>query len=407
MTDAQTDRTPAVTNQERTNVRVAIIGGGVIGLSIAWALAQDGHTVQVHDDQPGLGASYAAAGMLAPVSEVMYEEPELLALGLASLQAWPEFAARLAQASGVDVGLREQGSLLVGFDTDDAVALARAGELLTRHALQNHQLSSREARALEPALSPRTRSALHIPGDHSVDNRQLVAALLVAVERAGVQLLRERVGLVTVDGRAIGVRRVDVDEANAATAPVQQADLVVLAAGSASAHVPGIPGCARPPVRSVKGQSVRLAGAAGLLERTIRATVHGEHVYLVPRNHGELVIGATSEEVEADLTVTAGAVHHMLRRAIEVVPEVAELELVESLARFRPGTPDNGPIIGHSTLPGLLVATGHYRAGVLLAPATSDAIHRIVSDLPLTEVVEHFAPQRFSRSAHEVTEAIA
>ena len=403
MTDAQSARTQVDTNRERTNVRVAVIGGGVIGLSIAWTLASAGHTVEVHDDLPGLGASYAAAGMLAPVSEVMYEEPELLGLGLASLQAWPEFAARLSEASGVDVGMREQGSLLVAFDTDDAVGLARVAELLSRHELQNHELSSREARALEPALSPRTRSALHVPGDHSVDNRQLLLALRAAAERSGVHIHRQRVSVVTVDGRAVGVRRVEVDGQTPASAPVHEADLVVLAAGPESALVPGVPDCARPPVRPVKGQSVRLAGAAGLLEHTIRATVHGEHVYLVPRNHGELVVGATSEEV-ADLTVTAGAVHQLLRRAIEVVPEVAELELVESLARFRPGTPDNGPLIGYSTVPGLLVATGHYRAGVLLAPATSDAIHRLASDLPVPEVVEHFAPQRFSRSGRDVKE---
>jgi glycine oxidase len=160
-------------------------------------------------------------------------------------------------------------------------------------------------------------------------------------------------------------------------------------------------------VRPVKGQSIRLAGAADLLERTIRATVHGERVYLVPRSNGELVVGATNEEVGPDLTVTAGAVQQLLRNAIEVVPEIAELELVESLARSRPGTPDNGPLIGESALPGLLLATGHYRAGVLLAPATSDAIHRLVSNLPMSEIVKSFAPQRFSRSAADVKASIA
>ncbi|MDQ1536684.1 MAG: glycine oxidase, partial [Actinomycetota bacterium] len=229
------------TDRESTKVRVAVIGGGVIGLSIAWTLARDGFAVEVFDDQPGLGASWAAAGMLAPVSEVMYEEPELLALGLASLQAWPEFAARLTEASGVDIGLREAGSLLVGFDADDAVALTRAADLLTRHDLENRQLSSHEARALEPALSPRTRSALQVPGDHSLDNRQLLSALLAAAEGAGVRVHEHRVALVTAGGRAVGVRRHDVDEPNPQTAPVHPADLVVLAAGPGSADVPGLP----------------------------------------------------------------------------------------------------------------------------------------------------------------------
>ncbi len=400
---------------QRPSRRIAVIGGGVIGLSIAWTLAQDGCAVEVHDDLPGMGASHVAAGMLAPVSEVAYEEPELLAFGLASLQAWPEFAARLTQASGMDVELREEGSLLVGFDTDDAIALARVADLLTRHELTYHRLSSREARAVEPALSPRARTALHVPGDHSVDNRQVVQALLAAAERSGVRFHRQRVGLVTVDGRAVGVRRIDAGavgngdpgQLNTATAPVHNADVVILAAGFGSAQVPGLPDCARPPVRPVKGQILRLGGAAGLLERTVRATVHGEHVYLVPRDNGELVVGATSEEVGADLTVTAGGVHRLLRTAIEVVPEVAELELVEALARCRPGTPDNGPLIGFTALPGLLVATGHFRGGVLLAPATGDAMLRLARGLPAPGIIEPFAPQRFSRSSLEITEGIA
>lgn len=408
MTDAQRARNKVHTRGKRSDVRVAVIGGGVIGLAIAWALAADGCAVEVHDNQPGLGASHAAAGMLAPVCEAAYEEPELLALGLASVQAWPEFAARLTQASGVDVGLREQGALWVGFDTDDAIGLRRIADLLARHDLRHNRLSSREARALEPALSPRISSALQVPGDHSVDNRQVVRALLAAAERAGVRIHRQRVGLVTVDGRAVGVRRVDEGgDLNPATAPVHEADLVVLAAGDGSAHVLGLPDCARYPVRPVKGQILRLGGATGLIERTVRATVHGEKVYLVPRGNGEVVIGATMEEVGADLTVTAGAAHHLLRTAIEVVPEVAELELVEALARCRPGTPDNGPLIGYTPLPGLLVATGHGRGGVLLAPTTSDAVRRLVSDLPMSGVIEPFAPQRFSRSAHDTTEAIA
>jgi len=400
-----------MSSSARTDLRVAVIGGGVIGLSIAWTLAQDGCAVAVYDDHPGLGASHAAAGMLAPVSEASFEEPELLALGLASLQAWPEFATRLTHASGLDVGLTAEGSLLVGFDMDDTVGLARIADLLTRHDLPYDRLTSREAHTLEPALSPRARSALHVPGDPSVDNRLVVRALLTAAERAGVRFHRQRVGPVIVDGRAVGVREVnvgvDLDEPDRPTTPVHRADLVVLAAGAGSAHVPGLPDYARPPVRPVKGQILRLGGAAGLLGRTIRATVHGEHVYLVPRSHGELVVGATSEEVGVDLTVTAGAVHQLLHTAIEVVPEVAELELVETLARCRPGTPDNGPVIGSSLLPGLLVATGHFRSGVLLAPATSDAIHRLVSDLPVPGVVRPFAARRFSGSAHHVTEGIA
>ena len=282
----------------------------------------------------------------------------------------------------------------------------RIADLLTRHGLKHHRLSSRQAHALEPALSPRARCALDIPGDTSVDNRMVVRALLTAADRAGVRFHRQRVGVVIADGRAVGVRRVDGGQSDLPPASVHQADLVLLAAGAGSAQVPGLPDDPRSPVRPVKGQILRLGGSAGLLGRTVRATVHGAHVHLVPRSHDELVVGATSEEVGADLTVTAGAVHQLLRTAIEVVPEVAELDLVEALTRCRPGTPDNGPLIGPSSLPGLLVTTGHFRSGVLLAPATSDAIHRLVLDLPVPGVVEASAPQRFSRSARDVTKGI-
>lgn len=385
--------TPAAPSTVPNRLCVAVIGGGVIGLSAAWELAVSGCSVDLFDDQLGLGASYAAAGMLAPVSEAAYDEDDLLAAGLESARAWPDFAARLARASGVDVGYRPTGSLLVGHDQDDARQLQRHAALLARHGLAAEPLTSRQTRALEPALSPRTTSGLHVPGDHSVDNRSLLRALVQAASRRGVRLHPHRAAVECQpdqpgDRRATGVRADDGSR--------HRADVVLVAAGFGSASVAGLPAHVLPPVRPVKGQILRLAGGAGLLTRTVRALVAGVPVYLVPRASGEIVVGATSEDVGCDARVTAGATLELLRAAVAVVPDIAELEVTESMARFRPASPDNAPLVGTCGVERLLVATGHYRGGVLLAPVTARAVVDLVHQRPLSSSMRALTPQRFA-----------
>jgi glycine oxidase len=366
---------------------VVVAGGGVIGLSVAWRAAQRGLSVTVVDEAPGAGASYAAAGMLAPVSEAAYGEEALLALCRASLERYPAFVAEVAAASGVDVALRTAGTLLVGFDDDDMRALGELHRFQLEVGLDAEPLTAREARRREPSLTPRLRGGLHLPGDHSVDPRQLHAALLCAAESSGVRVVRARVGSLCTDGcRATGLRLADGRELGAGS--------VVLALGAWSASLPGVPAL---PVRPVKGQILRLRGADGLLGGTVRALVRGRAVYLVPYAGDGLVLGATVEEKGFDATVTAGAVHELLRDAIEVVPGVTELELVETLARWRPGTPDNAPLLGSSSLPGLVLATGHYRNGVLLAPVTGDAVATLLADGALPEEAAPFTANRFER----------
>jgi len=297
--------------------------------------------------------------MLAPLTEAAYGEEALRALSRESLARYPSFLAEL----GGGVSLRTAGTLEVGFDADDMAALDRLHAYYLESGLPVERLTGSQARRREPALSPRVRGALHAPSDHSIEPRALHAALLAACAAAGVHIVRSRIeALVVADGRATGVRLADGAELTA--------DAVVLALGAWSGRLPGAPPL---PVRPVKGQILRLRGDA-LLDGTVRALVRGQHVYLVPYGADGLVVGATSEERGFDPTVTAGAVHALLRDAIEVVPDVAELELVETLARWRPGTPDNAPLLGRSELPGLVLATGHHRNGVLLTPATADAI---------------------------------
>ena len=370
------------------STEVVVAGGGLIGLSVAWRAARRGLSVTVVDDAPGAGASSAAAGMLAPVTEAAYGEEALLRLCLASLQRWPDFAAELEAESGRPVGLRTVGTLVVGFDEDDVRELDALHRYQLELGLAAQRLTPRETRRREPSLTPRVRGGLAVEGDHSVDGRAVHAALLAAAEAAGVRLVRSRVeGVQTDGGRATGLLLAGGEQLGAGT--------VVLALGAHSGRLPGVPPL---PVRPVKGQILRLAGAAGLLDGTVRALVRGRHVYLVPYAGDGLIVGATTEDRGFDATVTAGGVHDLLHDAIEVVPGVSELELVETLARWRPGTDDNAPLLGPSALPGLVLATGHHRNGVLLTPVTGDLLADLLVTGELPELAAPFTPDRFERT---------
>ena len=349
-------------------VDIAIVGGGVIGLSIAWQAAGAGlGNIVVHDpelarDTPSQ-SSWAAAGMLAPVTEVHYGEEELLTLTLASRALWADFAARVHEASGIDPGYRTEGTLSVARDGDDLARLEEIAVFQTKLGLEVTRLRSREARTLEPALSPRIRAGFLVSGDHSVDNRALTRALRVACARAGV----------TLDPRPVH----DLAELDA--------DTVIVAAGSASGRL-----LADLPVRPVKGQLLHLSGAP-LLTRTVR----GIDAYLVPRSDGRLIVGATVEEKGSDTTVTAGAVHELLRAAYELLPGMTELAFTEAVVGLRPGTADNAPLIGRFD-DRTIAATGHYRNGILLAPITADLIVELLSTGRPSELGLPFSPRRFS-----------
>lgn len=366
---------------------VLVAGGGLVGLSVAWRSAQRGLSVTVVDESPGTGASYAAAGMLAPVTEAAYGEESLLRLCLASLERFPAFVAEVERASGLDVGLRTTGTVVVGFDPDDMAALDELLGYQQELGLPVERLTPRQARRLEPALTPRLRGALHVAGDHSVDGRALHAGLLAAAEAAGVRLVRSQVESVRIeDDRAAGLRLVGGERLDAGT--------VVVALGARSGSLPGVPPL---PVRPVKGQVLRLGGGSGLLDGTVRALVRGRQVYLVPCADGRLVVGATVEDRGFDPTVTAGGVHDLLHDAIEVVPGVTELELLETLARWRPGSVDNAPVLGPSGTPGLVLATGHHRNGVLLTPVTGDEVAELLVSGALPELIAPFTIDRFRR----------
>ena len=369
---------------------VIVVGGGVIGLTAGWRLSQRGLRVTVLErDEPGSGTSRVAAGMLAPIAEADLNEQPLLRLGVRSAALYPAFVQELRELSGRDPGYLECGSLLTARDRDEAESVRREQAVRERLGLGVFGLLPGEARALEPALAPALRLAMEIPDDHAIDPRALVAALVAALERAGVSLRRgaavERVEL--ADGRVAGV--VLADGARLA------ADHVVIAAGPWSDAIGGLPDHARVALRPVKGQIIRLHDPAGpgLLTRVLRM----RPAYIVPRGDGRYVLGATMEERGFDTTVTAGAIYGLLRDAIELLPGLSELVIDGLDAGLRPGTPDNAPLIGPGAVPGLHWATGHYRNGILLAPITAELVVESVLGSPPRSP---FSPDRFSVPVH-------
>ncbi|GIF12305.1 glycine oxidase ThiO [Actinoplanes teichomyceticus] len=334
---------------------IAIVGGGIIGLAIAEELDRRGAGCTVYDAAgPGdEGAWHVSGGMIAAGRESAFEHPQLARLLATSARMWPEFADNL----GADVGYDRAGSLGLALTADDVAIAQRVWRVQDVPVLRGERL-----RALEPALSPRVRIGVHAPDECQVDPRRVMA------------VLRERLA-----GRIVSKRIGTLDEVDA--------DTVVVAAGCGTAALTGLP------VRPVKGQVLRLRGEPGLLRHVITGFADGRFVYLVPRASGEVVVGATQEE-RGDFAVTAGGVHELLRAALDLVPGLSEFELAEVAAGHRPGTPDNAPLLGRLD-DRVVVASGHHRSGVLLAPVTA----RLIADLVLTgsadPMLDDFAPGRF------------
>lgn len=412
---------------------VLVIGAGVIGLVIAWRCRQRGLSVDVVDPAPGSGASRTAAGMLAPVTELHYGEQSLLALNLASAARYPSFATELQDVTGRSIGYRRTGTVVAAWDAADLAALRDLAGFAGTLGQRVQPLTGRELRALVPGIAPGLPGGLLAPDDHQVDNRRLHAALLAAATGAGSRLVDAPVARIDLAGdRVRGVTLADGTALSAGT--------VVLAAGAHSGRIAGLPDAVRPRVHPVKGQTLRLRMPAGTMPPLIlRGTVKGAPIYLVPRapdepagtsdglpagttanpttanpttanpagtvggsrsGTAELVIGASSEEAGFDCTPRAGAVYELLRDAQSLLPAVSEAELVEVSTGLRPGSPDNAPLIGPSGIDGLVIATGHYRNGMLLTPITGDGVATLLADGDLPPELVAFRPER--RTPQEV-----
>ncbi len=380
--------------QERLNrPSVAIVGGGVIGLGIGWRLAQAGCPVEIFErGEAGKGASWAAAGMLAAGVETEPGELALHALNRASQLAWPDFAAELEAATGQSVELRQEGTLMVALNRDDAAQLRYTYDFQRAQGIALEWLSGAQARQREAFLHPNLAAAVFCAGDHQVENRKLVRALRTAFLAAGGKLREHRAvtAIEVADAKVTGLR---LDAERVA------ADIVVLAAGAWSGEIAGLPALARPPVRPIKGQmlSLRMDPARPLL----RHVVWTPRVYLVPRSDGRLIVGATSEERGFDANLTAGGVFSLLEGAWRALPGVEELPIDELWVGFRPGSRDDAPVLGSGDVEGLVYATGHHRNGILLTPVTARSVADYILTGEMAALCRPFAMSRFAQRANE------
>jgi glycine oxidase len=376
------------------SAEVVVVGAGLIGTSIAWRLAQAGQDVALVIGEREAAASRVAAGMLAPVSETTFTEQPLLHLNLASADRFPDFVAAVEETAEATAGLRRAPTLSVAYDADDAARLNAFADFLERSGLPCQRLTGRDCRRQEPLLAPAVRAGLLVERDWSCDNRLLLSALIVAARRAGARELPGFVhGVQSRDGRVTGVELADGSKIDARW--------IVIANGAWASQITGIPTL---PVRPVKGQILRLRPSRlPSPSVTVRAFSRGAEIYLVPRESGrEVVVGATVEELGFDRRATAGGVYELLRDARSVLPMTAEYALEEISVGWRPGTSDNAPILGGCSLRGLILATGHYRNGVLLTPITADLTTKLIMTGELDPIAAPFTLDRFARTRDRV-----
>ena len=370
-------------------MNIAIIGGGIIGLALGWQLSRRGAKVTIYErGEAGQQASRAAAGMLAPYAEVGFEEIELMKLGRESLRLYPRFLGELSEDAPHVPKFDQCGTLLIGTDRDDTEYLRRLYAFREKLELTVQLITGTEAREREPLLSPRVVSAVWLPDDAQIDNRQLIQSLKQAFLACGGRLKEHSlVEEVTCSGRA--AKGILTESGRF------ECDAVVVAAGSWSGQIAGIPGPSVQPVRPVKGQIITLQKTG---ECDLQGIVRSPRMYLVPKEDGTIRLGATSEEKGFDTVPTAGGVKELLEESWEAVPSIYDLPLMEITAGLRPASRDHAPIIGQSGADGLFYATGHYRHGILLTPATVYALTDEILNRDIPNILHPFRPNRFQKN---------
>jgi glycine oxidase len=372
------------------NFEAVIAGGGLVGGAIALELALAGMRVAIFEQgEPGREASWAGAGILSPAPENPATIP-LVPLGKASMALYPEFVGRVEEISGQDVGFRAKGTLDALFSRDTARELSTHVAVHHGWGLRAEAISAEDARELEPALSPAVEAAVLRPDEASVDNRALTQAVLQAARKSGAEIFarREVQGIWREKQRCAGLL-LDNEKVSA--------KWTIIAAGSFSASITGVGTYA--PVRPAKGQMVSLRAERLKIDRVLWS----DKIYLVPRNDGRILAGATIEYVGFDKKVTAGALERILGGAIELAPDLANARVEETWAGLRPDSPDHLPILGPADIDGLLIATGHFRSGILLTPITARLLREWVTEQRVSVDCERFSPLRFVEARKETT----
>jgi len=367
---------------------VVIVGGGIIGGSIAFELSQRKLRVALLDRQEFMReASWAAAGMISPAPDSTADLP-LVPLSLASLALYPKFIAAIEHASSVRTGYRADGTLQALCHGDAERELSTLVALHRGLGLACEPLSLDEALRIQPGLGRDVRAVAVLPEEASVRPRDLAAAVLAAAESSGATLISgtEVVSLARDGKRCTGVK--------SSAGDLFSAEHIVLAAGCWTSQLPGVAPYA--PTIPVRGQMIALRNHGKPIQRVLRS----ERGYIVPRSRSipqSLVIGSTLESAGYEKRVTSGGIEHILAAVNEIVPGLAGAEIIETWCGLRPGTPDQLPILGPTDVEGLTIATGHYRNGILLAPVTARLIAEWITERKTSFPWDEFSPLRFTR----------
>jgi len=367
---------------------IVVVGGGVIGLSVAWRLARENtgrDIVLLEAARAGEGTSRVAAGMIAPIAEAGFEDPNFIRFARLSRERYRSFVAEISDDAGTPVRLDEEGSIIVAIHRDDVEAMRRVYEYRRSADLPVEWLSGSQAREIEPTLTPRVSAAMFIAYDGQVNPRVLLPALVRACKTRGVEIRENAsVSRVLIEGDTVVGVEVNGETLDAGT--------IVLCAGAWSGKILGLSADVVPPVRPVRGQILRLRRTADFATTHV---VRGPRAYLLPKDDGTVVVGATQEEAGFDATPTAGGIKTILENAWEMVPSIYDLPIERIEVGLRPATRDHLPLIGPTRIRGLVMATGHFRHGILFAPTTADAIASGITTGNFGEQVAAFAPDRF------------
>ena len=369
--------------------RIIIVGAGVIGLSIAWRLARENTRDEIlllDANRAGEGTSRVSAGMIAPIAEAGFEDPHFIKFARLSRERYRAFVSEVSRDADMPVVLGEEGSIIVAIHRDDVEAMRRVYEHRRHAELPVEWLTGTEAREMEPTLTPRVSAAMWIAYDGQVNPRALLPALVRACNRRGVEVRESaRVQRIVINDETVAGVELDGETITA--------DTVVVCAGAWSGTIDGMPADVVPQVRPIRGQILRLTRTTDF---AMKHVVRGPRAYLLPKDDGTVVVGATQEEAGFDATPTAGGIKTILENAWEMVPSIYDLPIERVEVGLRPGTRDHLPLVGATRIHGLIMATGHFRHGILFAPTTADAVCRGILTGDFGEDVAAFAPDRFA-----------